>query len=171
MADPSTEKTPRRRNATVSVAEALGGVIDPVLRKRGFASRDLVAHWQVIAPAPYGALSVPDKLVWPRNAEGAGATLWLRAAPGHGLALTHEADRIAQTVNRYFGYVLVRSVRLSPDPFTPGSAALGENHDKPSDRTQTTVDDTIAHVKDDGLREALRTLGHALLGRSEGKGP
>ncbi len=170
MAKPSSEKPPKRRNATVSVAEALGRVIDPALRKRGFASRDLVAHWQAIAPAPYGALSVPDRLVWPRNAEGAGATLWLRAAPGHALALTHEAGRIAQSVNRYFGYVLVGSVRVSPDPFTPGSAALGENRDKPSERTRTTVSDTIAHVEDDGLREALRTLGHALLGRSDGNG-
>jgi hypothetical protein len=165
------DESPKRRNRTVPIAEALGGVIDPALRKRGFASRDLVAHWQAIAPAPYGQVSVPDKLVWPRNAGGEGATLWLRAAPGHGLALVHEGERIAQAINRYFGYVLVKTVRLSTDPFTPGSGWMREKDTKPSEKTASTVADTIAHVKDDDLREALRTLGHALLSRSERKRP
>lgn len=160
-------KASRRRNATIGVAEALGGVLDPVLKRRGFATRDLIAHWAEIAPQPFGRLSVPDKLVWARGGRSDGATLWLRAAEGHGLVLSHEAPRIAMGVNRYFGYHLVSNVRISSDPFRPGSDASYHKHDKPSERTALTVAETIARVEDDDLREALRTLGHALLSRAD----
>ncbi|HLV84673.1 MAG TPA: hypothetical protein VKY62_12960, partial [Devosia sp.] len=65
---------PKRRNRTMSVADVLAGALDPVLKKRGFASRDIIAHWSVMAPKPYDEVAIPDKLSWPRgerSAEGA----------------------------------------------------------------------------------------------------
>ena len=44
---------PKRRNRTMSVADVLGGALDPVLKKRGFASRDIITHWAAMAPPPY----------------------------------------------------------------------------------------------------------------------
>ena len=83
MAD-QIQPEPKRRNRTVSVADALSGALDPVLKKRGFASRDILAHWTVIAPAPYDKVAIPDKLTWPRGERSAeGATLYLRCMPGH----------------------------------------------------------------------------------------
>ncbi len=96
------------------MAEALSGALDPALKRRGFASRDIITHWKAMAPAPYDKVAMPDKLSWPRGERSAsGATLYLRCVPGHALALTHEAPRIAAAVNRYFGYILVDQVRLS----------------------------------------------------------
>ena len=115
---------PKRRNRTLSVADAVSGALGPMLKKRGFASRDIITSWPVIAPPPYDAVTMPDKLTWPRGERSAeGATLVLRGAPGHALAAQHDAPRIATAVNRYFGFLLVREVRLSADPFTPGSGA------------------------------------------------
>lgn len=167
--DDQTE--PKRRNKTLSVADALAGALDPVLKKRGFASRDLVARWAAIAPEPYGEVSLPDKLTWPRGERSAeGATLTLRCAPGHALAAQHDAPRIAAAVNRYFGFFLVSTVRLSAEPFTPGSAQEVQTPWQPSRSTEAKVGARVADVDDENLREALRTLGHALAGRSEPKG-
>jgi hypothetical protein len=156
---------PKRRNRSVTVADAVAGVLDPAMRKRGFASRDVVTHWATIAPAPYGEVAQPDKLIWPRGAgagRAEGATLVLRCAPGHALAAQHEADRIASAVNRYFGFFLVKAVRLSAEPFTPGSAPPEQNRRQPSQSVVAKVGGQVASVEDEGLREALRMLGLAL---------
>ncbi|WDR06536.1 DciA family protein [Devosia rhodophyticola] len=153
----------RRRNRTVGIADALTGALDPVLKKRGFASQDILSHWAAMAPAPYDQVAMPDKLSWPRGERSAeGATLYLRCVAGHSLAIAHEGTRIAAAVNRYFGYILVGQVRLSAEPFTPGSAATDRHIIEPSPDVRARVGADVEVVDDDGVREALRNLGHAL---------
>ena len=162
---------PKRRNRSLSVADALSGALDPVLKKRGFASRDIIAHWSAMAPKPYDTVAIPDKLTWPRGERSAeGATLVLRCVPGHALAISHEGGKIAAAVNRYFGFVLVGSVRLSAEPFTPSSPRKDENLNQPSQSTMAKVGAKVAAIEDTDLREALRVLGHALSSRSERTG-
>ncbi|MCS6761240.1 MAG: DciA family protein [Candidatus Devosia symbiotica] len=161
----------KRRNRTMSVADVLAGVLDPVLKKRGFASRDIIAHWSVMAPKPYDEVAIPDKLSWPRGERSAeGAMLVLRCVPGHALAISHEGDKIAAAINLYFGFVLVGSVRLSAEAFTPGSSKKDEVPFQPSQSVKAKVGAQVAEIENDDLREALRTLGHALSSRSEQKG-
>ena len=158
---------PKRRNRTMNIADVLSGALDPVLKKRGFASRDIITHWGAMAPPPYDTVAIPDKLSWPRGEKSAeGATLVLRCIPGHALAIAHDGPRIAASINRYFGFFLVNAVRLSAEPFTPGSGGKGQKPDQPSQSTIAKVGAQVANVADDDLREALRTLGHALSSRS-----
>ena len=161
---------PKRRNRTMNIADVLSGALDPMLKKRGFASRDIIAHWGVMAPKPYDTVAIPDRLSWPRGERSAeGATLQLRCVPGHAMAIAHEGEKIAAAVNRYFGFVLVGQVRLSAEPFTPGSGNKAEKVRQPSQSVVAKVGAEVARVEDENLREALRTLGHALSGRSEPK--
>ena len=161
---------PKRRNRTMSVADVLSGALAPALKKRGFASRDIIAHWSVMAPKPYDTVAIPDKLSWPRGERSAeGATLVLRCAPGHALAISHEGGKIAAAINRYFGFVLVGTVRLSAEPFTPGSGPKTETAYQPSPSVVARVEDQVATVENDDVREALRRLGLAMSGRSERK--
>lgn len=161
---------PKRRNRAVTLADAITGALDPVLKKRGFASRDIITHWGVMAPKPYDSVAIPDKLAWPRGERSAeGATLYLRCAPGHALAISHEGPAIAAAINRYFGYVLVGQIRLSAEPFSPGSAGKDQKPSQPSQSVQAKVGAQVANVEDEDLREALRALGHALSSRSERK--
>ncbi len=166
MAEKSTE--PKRRNRSVGIAEALAGALDPVLKKRGFASRDILTHWAAIAPRPYDGVAMPDKLVWPRGERSAeGAVLYVRCVPGHALAIAHEGPNIAAAINRYFGYFLVGQVRLSAEPFTPRSGAKDQVHRQPSQSVRAKVGASVEIIGDEGLREALRELGHALSSRPE----
>lgn len=160
----------KRRNKTLSVADALAGAIDPVLRKRGFAGRDIITQWAVIAPPPFNTTTQPDKLSWPRAAHNAdGATLYLRCAPGQALFAQHEAPAIAAAINRYFGYVLVKDVRLSAEPFSPGSGRKDHKPYQPSQSVVAKVGKQTEQVEDDDLREALQALGLALSSRSAPK--
>lgn len=162
------DEAPRRLNRVVGVAEALSKALDPALRKRGFASRDIIAHWAVMAPTPYDKVALPDRLSWPRGERGAeGATLYLRCVPGHALALSHEGPLIAAAINRYFGYVLVGAVRLSAEPLIPHSGEKAKTRPEADAAVRATVAETLAPVADDGVREALRQLGHAIIGKAK----
>ena len=160
---PKDPPEPKRLNRAVGVSEALGGVLDAALKKRGFATRDVLTHWSEIAPKPYDRVAVPDQLKWPRGAGHEGATLYLRCAQGHALALSHEGSLIAAAVNRYFGYFLVRDVRLSAEPFAV-AAAKTKKPGVPAEVVQH-AGEAVAEVDDPALRGALRSLGEAVLAR------
>lgn len=167
-AKPKQDEAPRRLNRVVGVAEALSKALDPALRRRGFASRDIITHWAAMAPAPYDKVALPDRLVWPRGERGAeGATLYLRCVPGHALALSHEGPLIAAAINRYFGYVLVGAVRLSAEPFIPRSGELPRSRPQANAEARARLEEELAPVADDGVREALRHLGHAIIGKAK----
>jgi len=166
MADKPKEY--KRFNRVVGVAEALTGALDPALKRRGFASRDIITYWSAMAPAPYDKVAVPDKLVWPRGERSAeGATLHLRCAASHALGLAHEGPKVAAAVNRYFGYVLVGQVRLSAEPFRPHSATPVDNESKVTPAVRAKVGDALEGIEDEGLKEALRRLGHGIMAKSK----
>ena len=152
---------PRRLNRTVAVGDAMGPILGPALRRRGFAGRDIITNWGAIAPKPYDTVARPDELKWPRGTERSaeGATLYLRVLPGHALAVQHEGPKIAAAVNRYFGYVLVREVRLSADPMEEAEEQAPVVPEVPGPK----VDAAVREVEDDGLREALRKLGQGVM--------
>jgi len=157
---------PKRLNRTVGVGEAIAGALDPALKRRGFASRDIIAHWGAMAPKPYDQVTRPDKLAWPRGERSAmGATLYLRCSESHRLAASMEAPRIAAAVNRYFGYVLVNEVRLSAAPFSATPPAPPPAAAEPDPVRRAVVAHAVNGVGDTRVREALRELGHALATR------
>ena len=139
----------------------MGPILGPALRRRGFAGRDIVTHWAAIAPKPYDTVARPDELKWPRGTERSaeGATLYLRVLPGHALAVQHEGPKIAAAVNRYFGYVLVREVRISVEAMVEAEVAAPAVPQPP----KPEVDAAVRGVEDEGLREALRTLGQGVM--------
>ncbi len=150
------------------LGELVGGLIEPALRKRGFASRDILENWHVIAPPPYNRVTFPCHLKWRRNEAGAqGALLFLRCHEGHRLALAHDHERIAAAVNQYFGYVLVDAVKLSAEPFIPGSQPERQTGREPNESDIAEVEDALGQVEDEALREALKKLGLGI--RAKGK--
>lgn len=153
-------KETKRFNRAVGVADALRGALDPMLKKRGFASRDIIDRWRAIAPEPYDTSAVPDRLAWPRSeASAGGATLYLRCDPAIALMLAHEGSRVASAVNRYFGYLLVNQVRLSAAPFRREAATPTTPEPTLDDFARARLDRAVDGVEDDGLREVLDRLG------------
>lgn len=157
---------PPRRNKTVGLEDALGKTLDPVFKKRGFASRDLIARWAEIVPAPFNTEAAPDRLSWPRGqASEDGATLFVACAPQHALALQHEADRIRSAINQYFGYLLVGKVKQAKAAFSKGSAARLENRVVADPAARSRVEGMLGGIEDEKLRGALRQFGLNLMAR------
>ncbi len=127
--------------------------------RHGFAQADVVSNWNAIVGEDLGAISAPERIKWPRGAgeeaQKAGGTLVIRAAPGRALDLQYEASRITGRINSFFGYGAVvaikvvqagdwREARTPPAPKKPGKFL------------QNPI---LAAIKDDQLRAALERLG------------
>lgn len=164
-----TSSPPKRKNRAVPLGEMIGDALDPALKRRGFASRDLVANWAAIAPVPYDTIAIPDRLAWPRRdkPDPEGAVLYLRCLEGYGLAIAHEGPAIAAAVNRYFGYLVVSSVRLSATPFAPQERKKDAPEAPLPAEKRAQLDATVAPVEDAGLKDALERLGRGILSRKE----
>ncbi len=165
----SKSSPPKRRNKTVQLGDMIGNTLDPALKKRGFAGRDLLTHWHTIAPTPWNSVAFPDKLVWPRRdrPDPEGAVLHLRCMEGHGLALSHEGPAIAAAVNRYFGYLIVGSVRLSPMPYVPTNAGNQKPAQRLPENKLADIRSATRDIDDTGLRDALEKLGRGVLGKAK----
>lgn len=158
---------PKRANRAVRLGDMLGNTLDPALRRRGFASRDLIANWKSIAPTPYDTISAPDKLVWPRRdrPDPEGAVLYLRCREGHALALSHEGPAITAAINRYFGYLLVSGIRLSPTPYTGPETAAPKAPKELAPEKAAHLTDAVSVIEDEALRAALEKLGRGVMGK------
>ena len=151
---------PARPNAK-SVAELIGGTLDPLVRKRGLARAELISWWPDIVGEAYAGRTVPERIRWPRD--GTAAVLFVRCDPSLALQFSYEADRVRERLNAYFGYPAVGAVRIVQRRIGP-EAVVAEA--SPAERRiPAALEERIARLEKP-LGELLRTLGRRVLARS-----
>jgi hypothetical protein len=166
-------KRGRRRARTLG--DVAQGLIDPALRKRGFANSSLISDWTVIVPPPYDTALIPFSLRWPRHRAGGhpngpgapedrsnGATLFVRVDPAHALTFAHEERVVRDAINRYFGFYLVAAIRPAKTAFAAAAPA-----EKPAIHPPSPCPPTpgLKTITDKQLRGALEELGSRIAGR------
>jgi hypothetical protein len=126
----------------------------------GFAQGDVLAHWPQIVGADLAAMSIPERIRWPRGqSEKQGGTLHLKVTAGRNLDVDYAAPAIIENVNRFLGYAAVARIKTVPSHVAP----------KPKRKVwpDLSVDATVAArvqaVKDADLQTALARLGTVVL--------
>jgi hypothetical protein len=141
----------------------LGGAINDVFARQGFASRELVTRWSEIAGAEVAKHSQPLKIQWPRPVEGQApdpATLVLRVEGPMALEIQHSSDVILDRVNRFFGWNAVGRLALRQAPLS--RPVKRTPRPGPDPRAVADVAETLSAVADDDLRGALARLGASI---------
>ena len=129
------------------------------LNARGFAQIEIVTRWAEIAGHGLAEHCFPYRL----SAGGAsGATLTLVADDRAALELQHQAPKIIDKINAYFGKATISKIKVVagnvPKPLAP----------RPPKRTlsaqeQADIEARVSRIEDPDLRAALARLGrHAL---------
>lgn len=149
------------RPAAKSVAQLLTATLDPVLRKRGLARAELLAWWPDIVGETYAAHTAPERIRWPRD--GKAATLFVRCDPAFALQFAHEADRVCERLNGYFGYAAVGALRIVQQAV--GRAPARERAGPASEAEAPELEGRLAGLEGP-LQDAMRTLGRRVLARS-----
>jgi hypothetical protein len=148
------------RPAAKPVAELIGRSLDPIVKKRGLARAELLAWWPDIVGAAYAGRTTPERIRWPRD--GAAATLFVCCDPSLALQFQHEADRVRERLNSYFGYSAVGAIRIV-------QRRIGSAEKEPRTPPAQSIDPAMESRLDrfDGpLRDSLRALARGVLARS-----
>lgn len=142
--------TPQR--APRKLADLLGGVAGPAVRRFGFAEARLLTHWRALMGEALGAQTLPLRLRFPQGQRRLG-TLYLRATGPAALEVQHLAPQIIERLNAFFAYPAIAALRIEqgPVPAPAGRPSLGEP-------AATTDDPALEAVADEGLRRAFGRL-------------
>lgn len=179
MAGPNTDdETPKRPPPSFRPARPLGDLIGPIvtpaMRKRGFATADLIALWPEIVGEAFAEVSQPERLAWPRRMSGGEdafepAVLTIRVSGARALLFQHESARILERINQTFGYQAVSRLKIEQKPLAP-KPKRGAKPMRPLTRAEESELDAVTEaVPDPELRAALLRLGRAVKAtRSQG---
>ena len=147
------------------LAELVGRVLDPVTKKRGFGTTDVIAAWPEIVGQRFADCTRPEKIVWPRgeDMDGAPALLVLRVDGPRAIFVQHEAAQIIERVNAFLGYGAIGHIRIIQAPVKGADPAEETRDERLDPEAETRLAETIATVPDEGLRAALDRLGRGVL--------
>ena len=148
------------RPAAKPLSELIGKTLDPLLRKRGLASAELLSWWPDIVGAAYAANTAPEKIRWPRD--GGAGTLFVACDPALALQFSYEADRVRERLNGFFGYAAIGSVRIVQKRIVEAPA---EPAGTPTPAEIPPPLEEKLREMDAPLRDSFRELARAVLAR------
>jgi hypothetical protein len=153
----------QRRRGAVAIGELIGKVIDPVTKRRGFATTDIIAAWREIVGPRFAEWTRPEKIIWPKGEEmeGAPALLVLRVDGPRAVFVQHEAGQIVERVNAFLGYGAVGHVRIIQAPVRSEKQGT-EPPPRLLPEEESRIAESVSDVADERLREALGRLGRGV---------
>jgi len=172
LPEPSVNRKPR------SIGELVMTRVDPVLRERAGMKADILRHWRQIAGADLADHCVPREVRWKRSRHDIHetgdiqepGTLIIVASGIWALRIQHTTGEIITRINAYFGYPAIERITIEQRGDITSSRKAQLAHSRPATRaTKGTpipknIEDKLAHVEDESLRETLRRLAHAMKG-------
>lgn len=149
------------------VGDLVGGVIDPMLRRRAGISVMLVQSWEEIAGPRLAEVTRAERIAWPRRLSEDDpfrpATLVVACEAVAAMRLQHESGEMIARVNALLGFDAVDRIRIVQKPV--GSAGRPA---KAAPRALTAeeaaaLDRSVAGIEDEALRLSLDRLGRSVL--------
>jgi len=146
---------PRFRRGPQALALDAVGLLRHHLAARGFARVELVTRWTEIAGARLAEHCYPYRL-------SAGATLTLMADDRAALELQHQAPKLIDKINAYFGSAVVSKIKVLAGDI-PRASPLRTTRRALSAEEEAQLAADAEAIEDRDLRAALTRLGrHAL---------
>jgi hypothetical protein len=152
----------RARTYARPLADLVRSTLADTFARQGFASTELVTHWNDIVGADIAVYCEPLRLKWPRGGDVDApepATLVLRVEGPVAVEIQHLSPVILERVNRFFGWRAVGRLALRQAPLArrPAPPVRPEPDPQAAAQIAGTLD-----VADEDLRNALARLGAAI---------
>lgn len=159
-----------------SSAETAGGVVArvlaPLLAARGFPAATILKDWPDIVGSELASYATPERLVWPRGEDAPhqnthrsrrleGATLTIRVAGPRAIEAQHEADRIIERMNIYFGWRAISQLRIIQGPARRRRPESGPTPRRTT-REPAEPGPGLSGIESVDLKRALTRLGQAV---------
>lgn len=139
----------------------------------GFAYAEILTHWEAIVGPELARFCRPETIRWPRGQAAKsnerrrlGGTLVVKTDGPMAIEVQHEAPRIIERMNTFYGYEAVTNLKIVQghvmQPADLGRPALRPLSKDQERDLQTKLD----AVEDEELKQALERLGRGALSKS-----
>ena len=136
------------------------GIVGNAFRRRGFTEPALATAWRAIVGEEAADHALPLKVAFPRGARS-GGTLHVRVEGAYAADLQHNAPRIVERLNGFYGYAAIARIALHQGPVQRGDAAGGRG-EAPRGGPPAAPGREVEGIDDRRLRDALQRLGDAI---------
>lgn len=156
----STERPyerPRGGNAR-AIADLVPEIGRTAFRKFGFVQSSVVSRWREIVGDRLADVTQPAMIRFPAG-QKAGGTLHLTISGAHAPMLQHVAPDIIASVNRFFGYAAIATVRMTHGQVTPAAPVQPPAMLKP---VPAELGDSLRDIGDPELRTVLERMAAGL---------
>ena len=151
-------------NSPQPLAALVGRCLANAFKRQGFASSELVIHWEEIVGAEIAACAEPIRMQWRSRAsdpdESPPATLVLRVEGPTAIEIQHQSAVIVERINRYFGWRALAGIALRQAPLARRRAKPARR--KIDQELADAISSQMTGIADDALRAALGRLGAAI---------
>ena len=145
------------------LADLVGPALTAAFKRHGFASTEIVTHWDDLVGPEIAAHCEPIKITWPRQNDAEApepATLVLRCQGPAAIEIQHLAGVIVERINRFLGWRAIERVALRQAPL---ARRAKPKPPPPIDaEAARRIADRMTDITDESLRTALGRLGAAL---------
>ena len=145
-----------------SLHSLLGNITDKAVAKRGFLEAAIIHHWGSILGLEAANWCWPNKLVFPKNHE-LGATLHLDVMSARSIEVQHLEPLILEKVNTVFGYKAVSRIAIRQVTNVQNAVSTETTIRSLVPEEKKWILDQVKETKDKELKNALETLGKAIL--------
>jgi hypothetical protein len=156
-------KPGKYKSGTRVLGDFVGKTLADAFARQGFASTELVTHWEDIVGPEVSAHAEPLRMNWPRGTDDENpepATLLLRVEGPAAIEIQHLSSVIIERVNRFFGWQAVGRIALRQAPLA--RRAIKKNLPILDPAVAERIAAGLTDIADDGLRSALGRLGAAI---------
>ncbi len=148
------------------LADLIGPCLLAAFKRNGFASTEIVTHWDDIVGPEIAAHAEPMKIIWPRQRDvddtepPEPATLVVRCQGPTAIEIQHQAAVIIERINQFLGWRAIGRIALRQAPL----ARRGKPRPPPApDAAEARrIAATMTGIADENLRAALGRLGAAV---------
>ena len=144
------------------LADLIGPCLTAAFKRHGFASVEIVTHWDDIVGGEIAAHCEPIKITWPRQTaaeEPEPATLVLRCQGPAAIEIQHQSHLIVERINQFLGWRAIDAVKIRQAPL----ARRAKPQPPPAiDAAEARrIAEQMTDIADADLRAALGRLGAA----------
>ena len=145
------------------LADLVGPALAAAFKRHGFASTEIVTHWEDIVGADIAVHCEPMKINWPRQndaEEPEPATLVLRCQGPAAIEIQHQSQLIVARINQFLGWRAIDTISIRQAPL----ARRAKPQPPPTiDAAEARrIAGQMTDIADDDLRTALGRLGAAV---------
>lgn len=148
-----------------------------VTRRHGFASSEILRHWERIVGPHLHAHCMPERLRFlplghgEQNGENLSGemregVLTIRAEGAAALELQHMTRQVMERINSYFGFAAVHRIKIVQGPLPRRRRLYKPVPKRLSDAQYRLLEERLAPIANPSLKQALSRLGQQILGES-----